>query len=100
MAVTTTTNNQRREYVTRDRILKLLSDEEVARVTTAETAAHLSEGDEYLDLEQLNQGVQWASKSTAPIGSLLPRKAVKENTWSKILTQLVASGCVMAHKGA
>lgn len=58
IAVTTTTNQQRREYVTRDRILKLPSDDEVASVTTAETAAHLSDGDEYLDLEQLNQGVR------------------------------------------
>ena len=35
-------NNKRIEYVTRDSILKLLSDDEVASVSTAETAARLS----------------------------------------------------------
>jgi hypothetical protein len=39
-------------------ILKLLSDEEVARLNTAAEAAGLSDGDEYLDLELLDKGVQ------------------------------------------
>ena len=46
-------NTQRSQYVTRDSILKLLSDDEVASVSTAETAARLTDGDEYLDLEHL-----------------------------------------------
>ena len=44
--------------VTRDTILKLLSDEENARVATGEAGARLSEGDEYLDLLHLDQGVR------------------------------------------
>ena len=46
------TNDSRTEYITRDTIMKLLSDEEVARVSTAETALHLVEGEEYVDLER------------------------------------------------
>ena len=42
---------QRTEYITRDTILRLLSDDEIARVSTAETAAHLAKDDEYIDLE-------------------------------------------------
>ena len=81
-------NDKRTEYTTRDNILKLLSDDEVARVSTAETAASLSDGDEYLDLEQLEQGVQRARRTATPMGRVLPRKVVHADTWSKILTQL------------
>jgi len=73
---------------TRDAILGLLSDEEVARVSTAETAPRLAVGDEFLDLEQLDLGVRRAPAMTAPMGQVLPRKAVHERTWTKILAQL------------
>jgi hypothetical protein len=74
----------------RDGILNLLSDEEVARVSTAETAAHLLDGDEYIDLGQLEQGVRRAVGPATPMGRVLPRKAVQENTWSEIVTRLGA----------
>ena len=85
-------NDKRSEFVSRESILKLLSDDEVARVSTAEAEVRLDNGDEYLDLEQLDQGVQWAPAARKPMGHLLPRKAVHELTWSKILTQLKTSG--------
>jgi hypothetical protein len=47
---------QRHAREMRDGNMKLQSDEEVERESTAETAERLSEGDEYLDLEQLVQG--------------------------------------------
>ena len=53
-------NDERTAYVTRDTILKLLSDDEVAKVSTAETASRLADGDEYLDLEHLDKGVRRA----------------------------------------
>ena len=84
-------NEKRRAYVTRDSVLKLLSDDEVASVTTAETADRLPDGDEFLDMEQLNQGVQRARGTRVPMGRVLPRKAVHENTWSKILKGLPAT---------
>ena len=83
------TNEKRTEYLTRDSILKLLSDEEVARVSNAEAGARLLDGDEYLDLEQLDKGVRRALGTS--MGRVLPRKAVQESTWSKILTQLAAT---------
>ena len=76
------------ELVARDRILSLLSDDDIASVSNAETAAHLSDGDEYIDLERLDQGVRRAPPSAAVMGRVLPRKAVNEVTWSKILSQL------------
>ena len=81
---------ERREQVTRDSVLKLLSDEENARVSTAEAASGLTEGEEYLDLEHLDQGVQRAKASTAKarMGHVLPHSAVSEETWGKILVQL------------
>ena len=52
----------------------LLSDDEVASVSTAEAAAGLSDGDECLDLEQLDRGVRRASATATPMGCVLPEK--------------------------
>ena len=81
---------ERREQVTRDAILKLLSDEENGMVSTAEAVPRLTEGAEYLDLERLDRGVQRASATTAKVtmGRVLPRSAVSDETWRKILAQL------------
>jgi hypothetical protein len=83
--------NTRSEYLTRDRVLKLLSDQEVASVSTAETADRLADGDEYLDLEHLHDGVQRAGSSAAPMGRVLPKKAIHESTWDKLLQQLATA---------
>jgi len=81
----------RTEYITRDAILKLLSDDEVARVSTAETAPQLEEGDEYVDLETPHQGVRRAAgKPTTPMGRVLPRNAVQEKTWREIVMLISA----------
>ncbi|MEP7010290.1 MAG: hypothetical protein ABJC13_08230 [Acidobacteriota bacterium] len=77
-------------YITREAILKLLSDDEVASVSTAETAASLAYGEEYLDLENLDQGVQSANDDTGSLGNVLTRKAVHADTWDKIVKQLSA----------
>ncbi len=81
-------NASRNEYLTRDRVLKLLSDQEAASVATAETVDRLTAGDEYLDLEHLHDGVQRAGSSATPMGRVLPKKAIHESTWSKLLKQL------------
>jgi putative heme transporter len=93
-------NDMRSENVVREGILELLSDEEVARVSTAEAAVRLAEGDEYLDLEQLGLGVRKALGATAPMGRVLPRKAVHGSTWLKILAQLKGAGGPAAQPGA
>lgn len=82
--------DKRTAYAARDRILKLLSETELANVSTAETAAHLTDGDEYLDLAQLEQGVRHAPSSLTPAGRMLPRKAVRAGTWKQILEVLAA----------
>lgn len=83
------TDAKRAEQVARDNILKLLSNEEIAKVSTAEAASGLTEGGEYLDLEHLDQGVQRAKASTkVTMGHALPRSAVCGETWSKILARL------------
>ena len=74
------------EYVIREEVMKLLSAEELSKVNMVETAAHLREGQEYLDLEQTVQGVRRASWTSAPTGRVLPRDAVPASTWGKILT--------------
>ena len=84
-------NAKRSEYMTRHAVLKLLSDEEIARVSTVEGAPRLSEGDEYLDLDQLEQGVRLAQGMGTPMRRVLPRKAVSEDTWSRILEELTPS---------
>jgi hypothetical protein len=82
---------KRAEYITRETILRLLSDEEIARVSTAETAIRLTDGDEYVDLEEPDQGVRRANGvATVPMGHVLPRKAVHERTWDRIVDLLSA----------
>lgn len=92
-------NDKRSDYVLRDSILKLLSDEEVARVSTAETAPRLADGEEYLDLGRLDLGVLRSGDVSAPMGQVLPRKAVRETTWIQILTQLATPRFVTATSG-
>ena len=51
------TEAQRTNYVLRHGIMNLLFDEEAASIGVAETAERLFEGDEYVDLNQLDPGV-------------------------------------------
>jgi hypothetical protein len=77
----------RQALVARDGILNLLSDDEVARVSMSETGSRLAKGDEYVDLEQLERGVQRAD-GVAPLSRLIPKSAVLPETWTKVVTQL------------
>ena len=86
-------SDMRSENIARESVLKLLSDDEVASVSTAETATRLVDGEEYLDLEQLERGVQQARKAGPAMGRVLPRRAVHKDTWSKILTLLGPTHC-------
>jgi hypothetical protein len=89
----------RTELVARHSILTLLSDHEVASVSMAETALVLSDGDEYVDLEQLGRGVRMATGMSTPLGNVISRRAVCEATWSRVLTQLEAYRAATAHFG-
>ena len=68
-----------------DAILTLLSDEELARVRTAVGEARLADGDEYLDLAAPNNGVRRVhGVMQRTLGKILPRSAVRAETWAKI----------------
>ena len=87
------TSDMRSENIVRENVLKLLSDDEVASVSTAEAATRLLDGEEYVDLEQLERGVQQARKAGPAMGRVLPRRAVHKDTWGKILTLLGPAHC-------
>ncbi len=83
--------DKRKEYVTRDTILRLLSDEEIARVSTAETATTLADGEEFIDLGAPEHGVRRAgSAMVSPMGQVLPRKALLPHTWDQVVGLLAA----------
>jgi hypothetical protein len=82
---------KRFDYLTRDSIMHVLSDEEVAAVSTAQTATQLDDGDEYVDLETLRELVSTAQGKPVAMGHVLPKKAVSDETWLKILVKLRAS---------
>ena len=69
----------------RESIIKLLTDAEVAKVSTAEDAPRLVEGDEYVDLEDLAAGVKQVHEKSPRASHTLPRSAVSETTWAKII---------------
>lgn len=82
-------NSTRDELSARNSIMKLLSDEETARVSTAEAGANLVEGSEFLDLEHLERGIQRVSgAATLEMADVIPRSAVGSDTWSRIVTHL------------
>ena len=87
-------NEKRNAYITREEILDLLSAQEVARVSTAETGDRLGHGEEYLDMKQLSQGVRKADGLSVPMGFVLPRSALHSDTWKKILAHLAARGAL------
>jgi hypothetical protein len=80
------TTDATKSTLKRESILSLLTDAEVAKVSTAEGAPRLVEGDEYVDLEDLAAGVQLvqATPRIAP-GHALPRSAVSDATWAKVV---------------
>ena len=73
----------------REGIMKLLSHDENARVSNAE-AKPLSAGEEYIDLGDLEAGVQTATAemTAEDATAILPRSAVHDQTWKRILAQL------------
>ena len=76
-------------YLTRDHILALLSDDEVSRVSMAETAKLLPAGEHYVDLGHPEQGVRIATGRDGASGAnVLLKRSVRDPTWRKIVAQL------------
>jgi hypothetical protein len=83
------TETKRADFNTRDALLKLLSEDEVARLSTNEAGPRLADGDEYIDLEQIRKGVQCVAPYTiVRMGHVLPRSGVRAETWRKICARL------------
>ena len=80
--------DKRTTLIARNDLLKLLTDDEVASVSNAETAGQLDDQDEYLDLSNLDKGVRRAKRGQTLTSSVLPKKAVSKETWNKIMAQL------------
>jgi CBS domain-containing protein len=67
-------------------VVGLLTDTEVAKVSGAEQTDRLVEGDEYVDLTNLDAGVcQMHAASAVEPGHVLPRSAVSDASWAKIV---------------
>ncbi len=74
---------------TKQEILDLLDDNEVAKVARSEEELDLSDGEEYVDLDHLDRGVQRVRGTTrASIHTILPKSMVSERTWQQIQTTL------------
>lgn len=94
-------NDTRSQYATRESIMKLLTDNEVAAVSTAESSStRMSDGDEYIDLKKIDQGVQKANSKSGSMANFLPKKAVGGETWKKIVGHLAAPQNASNHSGA
>jgi hypothetical protein len=78
-----------RQHATRDAIWSLLSEQDVGRVSRREGGSVLIEGDEYLDLEHVHEGVRRKHTRGPTAGDVLPRNALEAATWSKICARLV-----------
>ncbi len=83
------------EMLTREMILSMLSDEENARVSTSEGGESLRPGDEYIDLRRIEDGVHRATGSVLAMAGLLPKKAVEDTTWERVVAR-VSRGLVEA----
>ncbi len=71
-----------------ERILRVLSDKARARLAASKSTTRLAKGDEYLDLDDLERGVQQATGIAEPSGHILPRKAVALTAWRVILARI------------
>jgi hypothetical protein len=85
---------------TADAIIALLSDDEIENVNKHDAAAGHSDTDEYLDLEHVEQGVRRGLGPPRPVCRVLPRKAVRETTWARIIAALDADSAQAPSSGA
>jgi hypothetical protein len=80
---------KRANYLSRDAIMNLMSNDEIAKVSSVEASTGLKTGDEYVDLENLDKGIQRASvAASVNLKHAVPRGAVSSETWSRIMAEL------------
>lgn len=87
-----TTDEKKRAYLTREALLLLLTDEEVAKVSAREGGPQMGEGEEYIDLGRPDRGIcQMRGPIDLSMSDLLPRRSVGAATWAKLCARLGAS---------
>lgn len=75
----------------REAIVNLLGDLDLSRVSTAEDGTRLPAGEEYVDLDALDRGIQKAAAGRpTTLHTSVPRSAVSAETWAKISALLAA----------
>ena len=74
-------------HANRAEILQFLSEDERRSLAAAPDHPFLA-GDEFLDLEKLQEGVRTAMGTGSPLPGLLPRSVLDDVTWKKVLTYL------------
>ena len=75
--------------VTREGVLSHLTDDELVHLHLAEATHHrLGDGEEFVDFDRLQQGVRRVHGTMVPMGRVVPRKAVSEQAWNKIVAAL------------
>ena len=93
--------NLQNAYTLRDSIMNALSDEEISRVSNAESVVQLANGEEYLDLAELEQGVRKSIGVNLNLNNAITRKAVHQDTWNTIVSLLAGPNAVtMATDGS
>lgn len=74
----------------RDAILAVLWADPIAAVSGQDIPVRLQRGEEYVDLQRLEAGIQRAAANMSPTGGELSRKAVRSATWEKLVAHLDA----------
>jgi hypothetical protein len=88
--------NVKHAEVQRARVLSFLSEFERSRLDHPATAL-LPDGEDYLAMEHLEQGVRMTFESTALAGKLLMRANVDKRTWERILEHLLLTDEQLEH---
>ncbi len=74
-----------REAPTREAVLMLLTDGEMARLRAMHRGPPLGEGEQYVNLEDVEGGVRRVHAGTSVVvHNLVPRRAVGAVTWSRM----------------
>jgi hypothetical protein len=68
--------------------MAILWEDPIAAVRGTDLPAKLGRGDEYLDLQHLETGLQRAARCMTPTGGELSRSAVCPRTWERLMAHL------------
>jgi len=77
-----------RSRTEKQQLLALLSEAEMARVVEADVEYSLQPGEEYLDLDHLDRGVQRTDGRVGTFGQIVPKRAIASATWTRVIAAL------------